>query len=153
MDSNRRAKLLKATVCSPEHPCGKFYSNLGLFSHNPNGVYPLPPPPASFVATGNFVKTQNAQYNTILTFSGNGTFTVYSRPLGFNYIIVGCGGGGGGGSTKVDVDARVYVDDDGNWQAKVEKISDRSASKVGARIAKDLPAAVNKNNNTSPRRR
>ena len=97
MDSNRRAKLLKATVCSQEHPCGKFYSYLGLFSHNPNGVYPLPPPPASFVATGNFVKTENAQYNSILTFSGNGTFSVYSRPLGFNYIIVGGGGGGGGG--------------------------------------------------------
>ena len=63
------------------------------------------------------------------------------------------GASAAGGSTAVDVDVRAYVDDDGNWQAKVEKISDRSASKVGARIAKDLPAAVNKINNTSPRRR
>ena len=98
MDSNRRAKLLKATVCSPENPCGKFYSYLGLFSHNPNGFYPLPPPPASFSASGDFVKTENAQYNSILTFSGNGTFSVYSRPIGFYYIIVGGGGGGGGGA-------------------------------------------------------
>ena len=98
MDTNRRKKLLKATVCNQEHPCGKFYSYLGLFSNNPNGYYPLPPPPTAFKASGDYVKTQNSCYNSILTFSGNGEITIWNRPLGFKYIIVGAGGAGGGGA-------------------------------------------------------
>ncbi len=41
-------------------------------------------------------------------------------------------GGGSGGSSKVEVDVaiRTFMDDNGNWQAKVEEISTRQASRV-----------------------
>ena len=29
--ANRRAKLIRATICNPNQPCGKFYTRLGLY--------------------------------------------------------------------------------------------------------------------------
>lgn len=57
------------------------------------------------------------------------------------------------GNIEVGLRLVSYVDENGNWKASVQKISDASAAKVGVRIAKDLPRAVNKINNKNSRTR
>ena len=101
----RRAKNRLATVCGPDNKCGVFYMYLGLYDNytgNPNGYFPFPLPPQPpvtlpYEVTGNYRLTSNQYYNTILTFLGDGTFTLNQGPLNVNFIVVGGGGGGGGG--------------------------------------------------------
>lgn len=50
----------------------------------------------SYDVSGNYIISSNSDYNTIITFTGNGTFTLTSGSL--NTDIVSVGGGGGGGS-------------------------------------------------------
>ena len=50
-------------------------------------------------ATGFYTITQDSIYNTIITFTGNGTITFCSN-ISVNYIVVGGGGGGGSGETN-----------------------------------------------------
>jgi hypothetical protein len=96
----RRAKNRLSTVCHPEKTCGVFYTYLGLYSNsgNPNGYFPFPPPPPKYSVAGRYTLTSNQYYNTIIIFTGDGTFSLnYQTPVDVSYIIVGGGGGGGGG--------------------------------------------------------
>jgi hypothetical protein len=55
----------------------------------------------SYSLTGTYSITSNSSYNTIITFTNNGSFTIlntYSSSIPINYIVVGGGGGGGGGN-------------------------------------------------------
>jgi len=57
-------------------------------------------PRISIYVTGKYTITSNSDYNTIITFTGNGVFTITSQNISIpiNYIVVGGGGGGGGGN-------------------------------------------------------
>jgi hypothetical protein len=54
----------------------------------------------SYSLTGAYSITSDSNYNTIITFTDNGTFNVFSpcQSAQINYIVVGGGGGGGGGN-------------------------------------------------------
>ena len=54
----------------------------------------------SYSLTGTHSITSDSNYNTIITFTGNGTFTILNQysSISINYIVVGGGGGGGGGN-------------------------------------------------------
>ena len=58
-----------------------------------------------YTATGTFTTSSgtinNVQYNYILTFTGNGTFTLNTGNVTINYLIVGGGGNGGNGQTAI----------------------------------------------------
>ena len=47
--------------------------------------------------SGNYIISSNSHYNTIITFKGNGTFTLTSGSLNMDILSVGGGGGGGSG--------------------------------------------------------
>ena len=53
----------------------------------------------TYSLTGTYSITSDSNYNTIITFTGNGTFTItkQNNVIPINYIVVGGGGGGGGG--------------------------------------------------------
>jgi hypothetical protein len=105
--SNRRAKNRLATVCSGQQ-CFPCYPTLGQYSNytgNPNGFIPCPyipppptpPPPPSYSATGIYTVSFDLQYNTIITFTGDGSIT-FTSISSVQYLLVG--GGGGGGATS-----------------------------------------------------
>lgn len=50
-----------------------------------------------YIVTGNYDISSNIDNKTIITFTGNGTFTLTSGNPQFNILIVGGGGGGGSG--------------------------------------------------------
>ena len=54
----------------------------------------------SYSLTGTYSITSNSSYNTIITFTNNGSFTILNQysSIPINYIVVGGGGGGGGGN-------------------------------------------------------
>lgn len=60
----------------------------------------IPCPFVDISVTGIYSVTSNSNYNTIITFTGNGVFTVLRQNISIpiNYIVVGGGGGGGGGN-------------------------------------------------------
>jgi hypothetical protein len=60
--------------------------------------------PLSYELIGTYSITSDSSYNTIITFTDNGTFTVLSQcqSAQINYIVVGGGGGGGGGNIGGD---------------------------------------------------
>ena len=71
-------------------------------STNPSGCInqfiniAAPPPALSYSATGIYTISSNSQYNTIITFTGDGTFLI-NVPFLISYLVVGGGGGGGSG--------------------------------------------------------
>jgi hypothetical protein len=50
--------------------------------------------------SGNYIISSNSDYNTIITFIGNGTFTLTSGKLSMDILSVGGGGGGGSGGSN-----------------------------------------------------
>jgi hypothetical protein len=54
----------------------------------------------SYSLTGTHSITSDSNYNTIITFTSNGTFTILNQysSIPINYTVVGGGGGGGGGN-------------------------------------------------------
>jgi hypothetical protein len=67
----------------------------GCINQFVNITTPPPLPPLSYTATGTHTVSSNSQYNNIITFTGDGAFTI-SRSYPVSYIVVGGGGGGGG---------------------------------------------------------
>jgi hypothetical protein len=51
----------------------------------------------SYDVSGNYIISSNSDYNRIITFTGNGTFTLKSGSLNMDILSVGGGGGGGSG--------------------------------------------------------
>jgi hypothetical protein len=51
----------------------------------------------SYDVSGNYIISSNSDYNTIITFTGNGTFRLTSGSLNMDIVSVGGGGGGGSG--------------------------------------------------------
>ena len=51
----------------------------------------------SYDVSGNYIISSNSDYNTIITFKGNGTFRLTSGSLNMDIVSVGGGGGGGSG--------------------------------------------------------
>jgi hypothetical protein len=54
-----------------------------------------------YTLTGTYSITSDSNYNTIITFTDNGTFTIQGQKniIPINYIVVGGGAGGGGGNS------------------------------------------------------
>ena len=52
----------------------------------------------NYLLSGSYTITSDSNYNTIITFTDNGTFSILSQisAIPINYIVVGGGGGGGG---------------------------------------------------------
>jgi hypothetical protein len=103
--ANRRAKNRLASVCgggnSKCFPCFNTLGQYNSYTGNPNGFIPCPyippiPPPPSYSANGTFNVSSNSEYNTIITFTGNGEITFISI-ASVKYLLVGGGGGGGFG--------------------------------------------------------
>ena len=57
----------------------------------------------SYDVSGNYIISSNSDYNTIITFTGNGTFTLTSGSLNMDIVRVGGGGGGGGGKSVANL--------------------------------------------------
>jgi hypothetical protein len=91
------------------YPGNLVYSNsitYTLIDCTPPPPPPPPPPPSpppgcvSYSLTGTYSITSDSRYNTIITFTNNGTFTILNQcqSVQINCIVVGGGGGGGGGN-------------------------------------------------------
>ena len=56
-----------------------------------------------YTLSGNYDISSNSDYNTIITFKSNGTFTLNSGSLNMDILSVGGGGGGGGGKSGANL--------------------------------------------------
>jgi hypothetical protein len=67
-------------------------------------TYTLIDCPISYALAGTYSITSDSSYNTIITFTDNGTFTVLNQYFikQINFIVVAGGGGGGGGNIGGD---------------------------------------------------
>ena len=84
-------------------PCGNLFGNTVCGINNfvkymkYNSFY------FSYTISGNYNITSDENYDTIIIFTGNGTFNIISNysssNIAINYIVVGGGGGGSGGGT------------------------------------------------------
>jgi len=88
-------------------PCGNLFGNTtcGIYNYLNYLVY-NPPPNINnnvirtpYTVTGSYNVSQNPNFNTIITFTGNGNIK-FNESLSINMIIVGGGGGGGTSETN-----------------------------------------------------
>lgn len=62
-----------------------------------NVAPPVETPIPSYSVTGTYTISSNANFNTIITFTGDGIFSI-NVPFLISYVVVGGGGGGGSGT-------------------------------------------------------